>query len=232
LAFRGTIVRLMSLTHASALEEISGSMGDFPCIDTNGIDPDTLAHLHNCVDKYGFNKVEALLHIMQTTITNAQETGVLTVPPPILSRVYQTLSRGYVNLLNTKKITDTKFPFPFVNLISLLFMLESLLVPLMMASIVDHIVWAPICCFLSLFGLFALNLISGELENPFGVDPNDLPIVEFQKEMNSCLLMLLHPNADHIATLSPEAQKDFQALATTQFRSFEGNVNALQDHIF
>ena len=30
------------------------------------------------------------------------------VQPPILSRVYQTLSRGFVNLLNAKKIADTR----------------------------------------------------------------------------------------------------------------------------
>ena len=31
----------------------------------------------------------------------ALDDGVLKIPPPILSRVYQTISRGFVNLLNT-----------------------------------------------------------------------------------------------------------------------------------
>ena len=44
--------------------------------------------------------------------------GVLAIPPPILSRVYQTLSRGFVNLLNAKKIADTRFPFPYAQTIA------------------------------------------------------------------------------------------------------------------
>lgn len=47
--------------------------------------------------------------------------------------------------------------------------------------------------------MFALNFISIELENPFGLDANDLPLSEFQKEMNDCLLMLLHPNTDLVS---------------------------------
>ena len=41
-----------------------------------------------------------------------------------------------------------------------------------------------------------------ELENPFGLDDNDLPLDHFQQEMNSCLLMLLHENSDLITATS------------------------------
>jgi len=100
-----------------------------------------------------------------------------------------------------------------------------------MASVVDHYVWAPICCFLPLFGLFALNFISVELENPFGIDPNDLPMVEFQIEMNSCLLMLLHPQADHIATMSPTAEHDYQVLVAGANAEAIQRVNSPVKHI-
>merc|ERR1719193_310290 len=43
--FRHTIVRLMSLCHASALEEISGMDSELETIDTRGLDDDTLRHL-------------------------------------------------------------------------------------------------------------------------------------------------------------------------------------------
>merc|ERR1712048_1292432 len=57
-----------------------------------------------------------------------------------------------------------------------------------------------------------LNSIAGELENPFGTDSNDLPMVHFQGEMNSCLLMLLHPSVDHIPGLSERCEFDFGSL--------------------
>ena len=51
-------------------------------------------------------------HLRSSHPREALDDGVLKVAPPILSRVYQTLSRGFVNFLNAKKIADTRFPFP------------------------------------------------------------------------------------------------------------------------
>ncbi|CAJ1372580.1 unnamed protein product [Effrenium voratum] len=107
--FRHCIVRLMSLCHGSALEEIGGEEADFcETIDRMGLDSGTLGHLKDCQQVYKFNRVEVLLHMIQSLITQNLENGVLKVQPPILSRVYQTLSRGFVNLLNAKKIADTR----------------------------------------------------------------------------------------------------------------------------
>lgn len=39
--------------------------------------------------------------LVSTPAAQALDDGVLKIPPPILSRVYQTISRGFVNLLNT-----------------------------------------------------------------------------------------------------------------------------------
>jgi len=210
--FRHTIVRLMSLCHASALEEISGMDAELETIDTRGLDYSTLLHLKNCVEVHGFNKVEVLLHLIQSLITKAHEDGVLSVPPPILSRVFQTCSRGYVNLLNTKKITDTKFPFPYVQLITLLLLLHTAFVPMVVSSLVESNAMAVIITFMTLFGMHAINFIAIQLEDPFGTDDNDLPLEHFQTEMNSCLLMLLHYDTDIIASTSPTCVFDFTKL--------------------
>jgi len=211
-AFRHTIVRLMSLCHGSALEEISGMEGTLETIDVLGLSNDTLRHLKDCVENHCFNKVEVLLHLLQSCITNAHQEGILAVPPPILSRVYQTISRGYVNLLNTKKITDTKFPFPFVQVISLLLIIHTIMTPYILATTVKSLVVTPILTFVFVFGAFALNFISMELEDPFGEDDNDLPLADFQAEMNNCLMMLLHNNTDIIAGISSRCFMDFDKL--------------------
>mmetsp|Transcript_21914 Transcript_21914/g.62916 ORF Transcript_21914/g.62916 Transcript_21914/m.62916 type:complete len:548 (+) Transcript_21914:71-1714(+) len=210
--FRHTIVRLMSLCHGSALEEISGMGGMMETIDVCGLSTKTLKHLKDCVETHNFNKVEVLLHLLQSLITDAHQKEIIRIPPPILSRVYQTISRGYVNLLNTKKITDTKFPFPYAQLIVVLLFLHSILTPIIVSVTVDSLVIAPILAFIPVFGSHALNFISIQLEDPFGADDNDLPLSHFQAEMNNCLLMLLHPRTDIIADVSDGCIMDFALL--------------------
>ncbi|CAJ1327807.1 unnamed protein product [Effrenium voratum] len=137
--FRHCIVRLMSLCHGSALEEIGGEEADFcETIDRMGLDSGTLGHLKDCQQVYKFNRVEVLLHMIQSLIAQNLENGVLKVQPPILSRVYQTLSRGFVNLLNAKKIADTRFPFPFAQLISGLLILHVVILPILISATVSE----------------------------------------------------------------------------------------------
>lgn len=201
--FRHTIVRLMSLCHGSALEEIAGNNSDpVETIDPLGLDNATLMHLKDCKEVHDFNRVEVLLHLTQSIITKSLDDGILKIPPPILSRVYQTLSRGFVNLLNAKKIADTRFPFPYAQLITMLLFMHLLLTPMMISCLIKSKVWAPIFTFVPIFAEFSINFIGVELENPFGTDDNDLPLAHFQGEMNKCLMMLLQEGADLIAGVS------------------------------
>ena len=49
--FRHTIVRLMSLCHGSALEEIGGEESDFcETIDVDGLSDETQKHLKECAE--------------------------------------------------------------------------------------------------------------------------------------------------------------------------------------
>mmetsp|Transcript_43994 Transcript_43994/g.102655 ORF Transcript_43994/g.102655 Transcript_43994/m.102655 type:complete len:492 (-) Transcript_43994:197-1672(-) len=203
--FRHAIVRLMSLCHGSALEEIGGEDGDFcETIDSHGLATRTLEHLTDCAEEYDFNRVEVLLHMIQSLITHNLDVGVLKVQPPILSRVYQTLSRGFVNLLNAKKIADTRFPFPFAQLISALLFLHVVLLPVLISAVISQAWLAFTFTFLPIFSMCCLNYIGVELENPFGRDDNDLPLKHFQAEMNNCLLMLLHYSADLMAGINKQ----------------------------
>lgn len=219
MSFRHTIVRLMSLCHGSALEEIAGSSGSINTIDSFGLDTKTLQHLKECKDKHGFNRVEVLIHLTQSIITKAHHEGVLNIPPPILSRVYQTISRGFVNLLNAKKIADTRFPFPYAQIITMLLMLHVVLTPIMISCLITHRVMCPVFTFVPIFAMFYINFVGVELENPFGDDDNDLPLDHFQTEMNNCLLMLLQENADHIATIDPKR-------CTTEFTILKDSLRA------
>mmetsp|Transcript_3613 Transcript_3613/g.7917 ORF Transcript_3613/g.7917 Transcript_3613/m.7917 type:complete len:575 (+) Transcript_3613:162-1886(+) len=211
--FRHTIVRLMSLCHAYSLEEIAGETEELETIDTYGLNSTTLMHLQKCHDVEKFNMVEVLLHLIQTLITQGFEDGTIKMAPPILSRVYQTLSRGFVNLLSAKKIADTRFPFPYAQMISMMLFLNVFMTPFLIVSLTTSRLWAPVFSFIPIFGFASLNFIGVELENPFGDDANDLPLEHFQTEMNKCLLMLLQENADLVpGTSSVRCTTDFPEL--------------------
>lgn len=211
--FRHTLMRLMSLMHGSALDEISGGDDDrYEVLDIHGLDQRTLRFLRDCKEKLGFNRVEALQHMIQVLVTHNHHSGIITIPPPILSRIYQTLSRGLVNLLNARKIKDTCFPIPYAQVIALLLCVHSLFTPLIMTQIISSPVFAAMLSFFPILGMTTLNVIAAELEMPFGSDANDLPLRHFQAEMNDALLMLIHDFADHLPCTSRSAKFSYETL--------------------
>merc|ERR1719362_522786 len=91
--FRHTILRLMSLCHGSALDELKNTeTEDYEVLDIRGLDDETIHILRQCKD-HNFNRVEVLLHMIQVLVINVQTEGIINIPPPILSRAFQTLSR-------------------------------------------------------------------------------------------------------------------------------------------
>jgi hypothetical protein len=145
-------------------------------------------------------------------IVESQGNDVLNIPPPILSRVFQTLSRGQVNLANCKKITFTLFPFPYAQLIKVLLITLNFMTPIIMSALVEDFHWAFIFTMIPLFGLEALNHIAKEIEIPFGSDANDLPLHAFQENMNNSMLMLIRQESDIVPHATEHAEFDFFGL--------------------
>lgn len=188
--FQFTLIRLMSLMHGAALRQIGGYKEEFPVLDLQGLDEDSLSYLADCEEILS-NRVEVLLHWIQVLITDNHIFGVVDVPPPILTRAYQTLSRGMVNLHNARKLHDVPFPFPLSQTVVALILIQSVVTPVFAASVVAHPALAALMSFLPIFGMWSLIFIAGQLEQPFGTDPNDLPLSVLQFDMNTSLLMLL-----------------------------------------
>merc|ERR1719410_994534 len=205
----------MSLCHGSALDELKEEETEsYEVLDIKGLDETTMKILTQCkMNK--FNRVEVLLHMIQVLVINAQAKGIIDVPPPILSRVYQTLSRGFVNLLDAKKIKDTRFPFPYAQAIAVLLLLFSVITPIVLSTMVPYVTLSAVSTFVPVFGLLCLNYTAEELEMPFGEDSNDLPLDHFQEEMNSSLLMLIHECSDHVAKTRDNALRDFESLSAS-----------------
>lgn len=226
--FRHTLVRLTSLMHGCALHELKDIASEhFEVLDLNGLDKDTLDYLRHCKD-LSFNRFEALLHMIHVLITENDELGVIDIAPPILSRVYQELSRGMVNLHNAKKITDTQFPFPYAQLMMTLLLLHAVLTPMVFSGLIVNPWWAAVVTLVPIFGMFSINFVATELEMPFGDDDNDLPLQTFQADMNTSLVMLIHENADLLPTVGERAVRNFDDLCKAIDKIDVGSVTSMR----
>jgi len=209
-ALTQTLVRLFSLLHACALSAVSNATdNDFPIIDLEAIPMDVLQELKGFDGKL---RVDIVYQWIQTLIVNSLSSGLLNVPPPILSRVFQEMEKSMVEFNQILQVITIPFPFPYAQSAALLLALYSIFTPVVVVFWTERIYVAMIFTFVCTLGMFVIELIATEIENPFGEDINDLPIPDFQTDMNSSLLMLLNPITKVDIQLGPRAQTNYLAL--------------------
>mmetsp|Transcript_62997 Transcript_62997/g.142384 ORF Transcript_62997/g.142384 Transcript_62997/m.142384 type:complete len:363 (+) Transcript_62997:101-1189(+) len=201
--FKHLIVRLFSMLHAAALAEVEDKTSKdtqglrLNLIDPDGIDAKTLCSLQPLECKVGM-----IFQWIQVVIVDNIKTGVLNIPPPILSRVFQQVGNGMVALHDAIKISTVPFPFPYAQTCDLLLVMHWMTTPVIIQSWTSSLGWAGIFSFIMVFTYWSLNSIAVELENPFGADANDLDFSEMQTDLNRHLLILLTPSAGQPPALS------------------------------
>lgn len=189
-AYAHLIARLMSLLMCCALQQVSPNRArPFEILGLEGIEPTSMDFLNTAPDK-----VEILLQWIQRSMVLQTQTGVLPVAPPILSRAFQEVSRGIVNLQNARKIADFPYPYPLAQLSMLLQMIHWIAFPFAASMAVTRI-WAVALSFVSIFVLWCIHFNALDLEFPFGTRVNDLPMNEFQQDWNKSLCTLLDKRA-------------------------------------
>lgn len=195
LQFQNLLVRLFSLLHAAACGQIEGSdqqnyqkvvAFNMELIDPECIDPDTMETIQN-----EHAKVELIFQWIQTLIVEQIKPGILSIPPPILSRAFQEIANGMVHFHEALKIANVPFPFPYAQICDALLVIHWLFVPFVVSQWVSRPWWAAMFSFIQVFTFWCLNLIALELENPFGTDANDIDGSQMHFEMNERLRLLL-----------------------------------------
>lgn len=196
-AFQNTLVRLFSMLHAAALGEIEDTSSKdiesieafkFELIDVEGIDEDSLISVME-----SRAKAELIFQWIQQLIVENIKVGVLSIPAPILSRSFQEMANGMVAFHDAMKISYVPFPFPYAQTCDCLLILHFMITPFVLSQWMNEPVWAGVFSFVQVFILWALNFIAVELQNPFGMDANDIDGRAMQMEMNEHLLLLLRP---------------------------------------
>merc|ERR1740121_2637225 len=165
--FQNLMVRLMSMLHCQALQQVCDLKDDsFEIIDINGLDRRSLEFLAKAEDR-----CEVILQWVQRAIVDAQASGVITIAPPILSRAFQELSRGMVNLNNVRKIKEIPFPFPFAQMIQVMLMIYTFVTPLLAAKVVLDLRLATAVSLVLPSAMWGVLYIAREIDQPFGSDP-------------------------------------------------------------
>eukprot|EP00927_Polykrikos_kofoidii_P028567 TRINITY_DN24914_c0_g1_i1.p1 TRINITY_DN24914_c0_g1~~TRINITY_DN24914_c0_g1_i1.p1 ORF type:complete len:617 (-),score=76.74 TRINITY_DN24914_c0_g1_i1:26-1711(-) len=112
----------------------------------------------------------------------------LDIAPPIQSRMYQELSNGMLGFNQSMKIADVPFPFMYAQLLTLLLTVWSLFLPLYVCLFTQSMIIGPVMTFLLFEGFWGVNEVAKELENPFGVDANDICLPDFHSRFMDTML--------------------------------------------
>merc|ERR1719277_2306254 len=80
---------------------------------------------------------------------------------------------------NCMKIADVPFPFPYAQLLTILLTVYACFIPIYITVFTDSLIASPILAFLLFQGIWGVNEVAKELENPFGADENDISLADF-----------------------------------------------------
>lgn len=207
--FRDLLIRLFSVLHTCALADLEATFKEdpdsvnayrFDVIDVQGLDVSSIDAI-----RITPNKVELVFTWIQMAIVDAVADGLLTIPPPLLTRSFQEMANGMVQFHDALKIRMIPFPFPYAQLCDGMLVLHGMLTPFIVSQWVTSASACMIFCFVTVFTLWSLNGIAVEIENPFGRDENDLDGKMMQSEMNNNLALMAQPSALVVPTLTIQA---------------------------
>merc|ERR1719440_598274 len=99
--------------------------------------------------------------------------------PPIQSRMYQELSNGMLGFNQCVKLADVPFPFPYAQILTVLLTCYVWWIPVYVVAFTQSMIVGPIMSFAIFQGVWGLNETAKELENPFGIDINDVTLIDF-----------------------------------------------------
>lgn len=192
-SFQNAVVRLFSLLHGLALQEIAVMEDEsFECLDLTGIDPALLEGLQDLAEPG--EKCDVVVQWIIRLVLEAMKNGIIPTPPPVVSRFFQEMNSGMISFRSMVLISEVQFPFPYAQVVSLLLGLQLALTPFIVGTLDAHVAAVGIFSFASTCSLVVLTLTAQEIELPFGDDPNDLDCGASQRAVNRDLLILLRKN--------------------------------------
>lgn len=128
----------------------------------------------------------------------------LDIAPPIQTRVYQELSNGMLGFVNALKIADVPFPFPYAQLLNIMLFFYSLFIPLYVSLFTKSMFVSPVVTFLLFQGVWCVNAVAKDLENPFGTDTNDINVLDFHARFVEAIVEVARGSEVDMASTPPK----------------------------
>eukprot|EP00746_Dinoflagellata_sp_MGD_P006911 gnl/MRDRNA2_/MRDRNA2_113624_c0_seq1.p1 gnl/MRDRNA2_/MRDRNA2_113624_c0~~gnl/MRDRNA2_/MRDRNA2_113624_c0_seq1.p1 ORF type:complete len:482 (-),score=64.53 gnl/MRDRNA2_/MRDRNA2_113624_c0_seq1:281-1651(-) len=129
------------------------------------------------------DKVDLVHSWIIESIASASLDKVILTQAPILSRVYQELSNGMLGYNQAYKIALVQFPFAFAQMLTLFLVAFLLCCPIAVFVFTGGEFLTPALTLFTVLGFWGIHEIAVEIENPFGVDDNQLPLVPLHESI-------------------------------------------------
>lgn len=190
--FRQRLVRLVSLLNAMIMGELEGlAVGSvrahaYELLDLGAFDEKSLRYLVEEV-----HKPEVIHQWLQCLIVEGIGSGVLNIPPPLLTQVFQDFGNAMVRYHSVSKFARVPFPFPYRVLCELLVVGLSIMAPVVFSLTNAHYAITAFTTFSVVFMCWTMHAIAAELDNPFSHDLNDLDMPQLHDALNERLLTFL-----------------------------------------
>ncbi|KAG2432141.1 hypothetical protein HXX76_009067 [Chlamydomonas incerta] len=156
--------------------------------------------------------------INQLYIRRISEGGLQTLAP-LVSRLGGIAEEGMAAFGHCTKLATTQFPFPWAQVVMAFLAILGSLLPFVVTSFVDQLWMAVTLSFIVVLTYWSLNEVATEMEDPFGFDPNDLPLARYAFDFNNGIISAVHQlRPDYFDELDAEAE----ALEAKQHAVAEG----------
>jgi predicted membrane chloride channel (bestrophin family) len=223
--FKLTIVSLFSALSAFSLRNLVLSELSMTSLDGAAHDPDASAQARATLQGVDIlaaselseetvrilrttsHRVSLIFHWIQALVVENLNSGLLNIPPPILSRAFNELADGMVKFEDSLKLVWFPYPSPYTQATFFLLCSYSLLTPSQICEFTNQPSMVFVFSFLFLFTFWALYLVAQELECPFDGNGLDLNLHTLQHHMNARLALLVTPAARHSPALCPGAER-------------------------
>jgi predicted membrane chloride channel (bestrophin family) len=115
--------------------------------------------------------------------------GVVKIPPPCYTRVYQEISNGMLGYSQAARIANVPFPEVITRCCYIGVLAIIIVIPVVIEKFTQSIVMTPLITLITIFMFLVIHCIAIQLESPFGEDFVDLPLLEIHSAFNSNLLV-------------------------------------------
>lgn len=144
--------------------------------------------------------------------------GILDAPPPIVTRIFQDISTGVLGFHQALKVAHVPFPFPFAQMVAFLLIVFYIIVPFYVDAFMKSLVLTPVISCIICMSFCGLNLISVELEAPFGTDMNDIDMENlheaFVKTLEDVIRNPMFPPVPHGNHIEREILDEYESSLT------------------